>query len=104
MKSLSQQPRQRGMQQAISHAESVEPQWCEQAIHILRWFLRRHKGKKFTSEQVVEWADAHGFRCPTDPRSWGSVMLTAKREGLIVKDGYGMSQQRCTPVVRWRGA
>jgi len=92
------------MQQAIRHAESVEPTWGEKAAHILRWFIRKHPSQTFTSEQVVQWAASHGFECPTDPRSWGAVIRTAKKDGVIVRDGYGYSVARATPVPAWRGA
>lgn len=105
MPALSQQPRQHGMQQAIRHAQSVDPEWRENAVLLLRLYMRRFKGDPFTSEMVVAWARSKGFESPTDNRAWGQVFKSAFRSGLIDRvEWSGYSTARGVPIRAWRKA
>ena len=81
-----------GMQQAVDHAERVEPGWKESAYRYLENFLTyagRYGIKSFMAEDIRAWAHQNGLNRPPHNRAWGSVIMKAAKRGLIVKIGIG---------------
>jgi hypothetical protein len=94
--------RDAGMLQAAAHAESVSPQWQEDAFRFLTLFAAS-RDEAFTSEDVRRAAPAE-LDCGV-PKAWGNVFRKAARAGHIVKVGYGVAQQRhLSPTVLWKAA
>lgn len=94
--------RDAGIQQAVDHADRVEPKWSERAYsHLLNYALRNHL---FTSEQVR--ASAIGvLPRPPDQRAWGGVIARAVRARFLERDGYETARDpnnHMGTVTRWR--
>jgi hypothetical protein len=76
-----------GAAMAADHAERVEPGWNDAALDLLLKFAVICGGS-FLVEDVRAFAEEAGLGDPPDPRAWGSVVLCAKRAGLIESLGY----------------
>jgi hypothetical protein len=89
--------RDRGIQAAIDHAESVSPGWGDAAYEALVEFARGHEC--FTSEQFRAQSKV---TAPTTPKAFGSIFRKAARNGVIVKHGYAIAEQRhLSPCPLW---
>ena len=73
---------------SVEHADAVIPSWSDNAFALLVAYLGKHDGE-FCSDQVRSWATNNGLEEPPNRHAWGAVMLRAKREGLIKKNGMG---------------
>lgn len=95
--------RDRGIKQAVDHAESIEDGWQEKALGFLFIFIQTHY--QFAIEDIR--ADAERFNQVPDPpsrRAWGGVAREAARRGWIRKVGYTIVKNplaHCTPVTLW---
>lgn len=85
---------QRGMAQALDHADEVYGGWSEIAYDFLVRFART-RSEAFISEDVsgASKEDPTFPQPPTD-RAWGSVYLRAAKSGVIVRAGTGKSRRR----------
>jgi hypothetical protein len=93
-----------GMQQAIDHAEAVDPSWPETALAFLRRFAdqhRGHRGAEFLGEDVRHWAEQHGCPLPPDKRSWGAVIQKAARAKIILNTGRSAKARLSGNDSRW---
>lgn len=83
--------RDAGIQQAIDHAEEVEPGWKDQAYeHLERYindYLPRLRLDEFMAEEARLWSHEQGLSRPPTARAWGGVFLKASKRGLIQKIG-----------------
>jgi hypothetical protein len=77
--------RDRGIQQAVEHAEEITPNWKELALSFLETYAHSHFN--FAGEDIR--AAAEGI-VPTPPslRAWGSVIKTAAMRGWIIQIGF----------------
>lgn len=92
---------ERGMNQAVDHANRVAPQWSTRAYDKL--FEYAWLGNDFMTEDVRLWAEETGLDMPPDNRSWGAVINRAVRENLIERVGYGNSKTgHMRPMPIWR--
>lgn len=97
--------RDKGMNQAIQHADEVNEHWSEKAYSFLQSFLTYTKGE-FMAEEV-RIASMHVLPEPPSKRAWGGVIAKAKRSGLIVHAGFkSVSNPKAhnTPASVWRKA
>lgn len=93
--------RDRGMQQAVDHAERVHDGWKNEAYTFLLKFCRMHE--HFISEDVSDAHEAAGLPQPPTKRAWGALYQKAAREGYMVQDGLGRSRLRHASICpRWR--
>lgn len=98
---------QRGMEQALAHADSatlhelaaapVHPEdfghtWAELAHAFLCRYARRHR--TFTAEECTKASIAWGMIQPPTTRAWGQIYRNAARKGIIVQAGIGRSLGR----------
>ena len=97
-----------GMQEALSHAVSVQHDWAEQAMNALRVYIGAHPGKEFMTEKVRAYA--HGYlKVPRPPhgRAWGGIMVKAARLGLIERVRLGPVEAASSHMANatvWRAA
>lgn len=90
-----------GIQRAIDHAETIEPDWGERAYQWIRGYAMHCR--QFISEECTALAAKSGIESPADPRAWGHPFKRAAREGVIQKVGYGISNNRHrSPTPLWR--
>lgn len=95
-----------GAQRAADHADrACSPSlWSVNALRFVRAYALTHS--LFMAEEVREWATTHGFPPPPDPRAWGHIITTAKRQGMIEASGeYRMTSlppAHSGPRVVWR--
>lgn len=93
--------RDKGIKQAIDHADAVHDQWSERAYRFLKQFIETHD--QFTSEDV-RLGSAGVVPDPPDDRAWGGVIGRGKRSGLIKKNGFGYAKDpkaHCRPAQIW---
>lgn len=76
------QLKQAGMDQAIENADRRVFDWSMSAYSILKDFLKKHN-LPFMAEDVRNYASRLGLEEPPSKRSWGSLIVKAKKEGLI---------------------
>lgn len=82
--------RDKGMRQALNHAERETPAWGDRAYEALKSFLDYHPSEYFFGENVREWASEQELvPDPPHARAWGGVIAKAARSGLIEKQGIG---------------
>lgn len=101
--------RERGHAAADAAADRADrqssPRWSDSALVILRAYCKGRSGEHFMAEDVVAYAKSVGLPDPPDRRAWGAVFQRAKREGVIVPDGFaGAETSNGSPKVRWRVA
>lgn len=90
-----------GIERSGNHAGEA---WKRRARGYLLEYVATHAGS-FMAEDVREFAEQRGLDHPPDERAWGSVMQSAARERLIVKDGYAPARSsNLSPKVQWRPA
>lgn len=83
--------REKGMQQAIDHADRNFPAWSERAYGFLKkWLNELRPGKHFKTEdfRIKMELDELIERPPSD-RAYGSLITRAAKAGLIRKIGHG---------------
>jgi hypothetical protein len=92
---------QRGMNQAVDHANRVSPEWSNRAYEKLQEFALL--GNEFMTEDVRLWADKNGLDSPPDNRAWGAVVNKAVRANLIERVGYGNAKTgHMRPMPVWK--
>ena len=93
--------RDAGIAQAEDHANAVEPNWSEDALHLLEQFCRQATAP-FIIEEVRAFAEDRGFASTTDERAWGGVIRRAAAKGLIRKIGYAPAKSsNLSPKCLW---
>lgn len=95
--------RDKGIRKAESTAERNVPGWSEMALDALKSFISIYPSREFQTEDVRQWAHAHGLP-DANGRAWGAVVLKAKREGLIRSIGIGPVSNKtahCAFAARW---
>lgn len=100
--------RDAGIEQAVSHAEEVDPTWAERAYQFLLAYIdgQRLAGvRTVVSEDVRAYAHGLGLPVPPSNRAWGGPMMRARRAGLLVRHGITEARDpKCHCGVRnvWR--
>lgn len=84
--------RERGMAQALEHAEREHFDWAEQAYGFLQTYARSHE--EFISEDVSDASKVLNFPQPPTDRAWGSIYKRAIKNDLIIQVGTGRSRRR----------
>jgi hypothetical protein len=93
--------RDRGMQQAVEHADREHANWKHDAYSFLIAFARSNRF--FISEDVSDAHHAAGHPQPPTKRAWGPLYVRASRSGAIAQDGIGRSRLRHASVCpRWK--
>lgn len=78
----------KGIKQAVNHANQVIPDWSEKAyLFFLEWLDGKPSGFKFQIEEFREVAFSMGMPKPPSLRAFGSITLRAKNAGHIVSIG-----------------
>lgn len=98
--------RDRGMTQAVDHADALVPGWSAEAAQKLHDFLKEFRDP-FIAPDVREWAYRRGLPKPPTNMSWGAVFMSFSKRGLIRKVGYrqyGDKTMHTQPVVVWERA
>lgn len=92
-----------GMQLATEKADRDEPGWSDLAYLALEKYCLAHPWKHFLAEDVREWAEKRGMvPAPENAKAWGSVMVRAKKEGLIDNRGYApANSSNRSPKTQW---
>jgi len=91
----------KGINDALAHANRKTEKWSDQAYDALRTMAER--GRSFTAPDLRRAARG----CVPDPptnMAWGGVFLRAKREGIIIPDGFSEHNDdtmHSQPVRRW---
>lgn len=89
-----------GMARALDHAEMDCPGWADIAFHFLHNYAMTHQ--YFISEDVSDASKVWGMVQPATDKAWGSVYRRAIKDGVIVKDGAGISRRRHASICpRW---
>jgi hypothetical protein len=79
--------RDSGMKVARLNADSRVLGWSELALGYLKEFICVRPEFEFTGEDVRLFAESKGFHSPASKRVWGSVMMSAAKQGIIRKVG-----------------
>ena len=89
------------MQQALDHAERVQPAWGEIAYTALvDYASARHV---FNSYTFRKWFHAMGYAAPPTDKAFGAIFSKAARNGVIERIGYDPHPERhASPTPRWR--
>jgi len=82
----------RGMRQALDHAEYTDQEWPDLAYAFLCRYARSHEF--FEGWHVTEAARLCGYDAPTTGRAWGSLYVKAQKDGVMVKAGAGRNPHR----------
>ena len=93
--------RDRGIEKAVTNAESKHPNWKKKALE----YLLSYPENRFMTEQVREWAHDHGLPKPPHARAWGAVIVAAKKLGYIEFIRYESvvnPKAHMTPASVWR--
>lgn len=77
--------RDKGIAQAINHADAVSPGWSKDAFLFLLNYMRTHS--EFMGEEV-RTASEGILPEPPDKRAWGAIMVRAVKSGLLVRKEY----------------
>lgn len=78
--------RDKGIEEAVKHADQVHPNWSESALEYLKVFLA-HRKSPFLCEDFREAAE-NVLPAPPSLRSYGAVILKAAKAGWVKKLGY----------------
>ena len=82
--------RDAGIEQAVTHAGQVDPDWAARAYAFLLVYINKCRmtgANTLTSEDVRAYAHGLGLPVPPSSRAWGGPMLRARRAGLLVRHG-----------------
>jgi len=93
--------RDKGINQAVNHADTEIPVWSDQAYDYLKEFDKDNDN--FMTEQV-RMASVGTVPEPPSNRAWGGVMLRGKRAGIIFNNGFRATSNpkaHCTPATVW---
>lgn len=77
-----------GMQQAEDSANSVHPNWSDDAFALLQAFVKQAHGH-FMCEDIRAYAEANGLAVPPSKRAWGNIIVRANKAGLLKAIGLG---------------
>lgn len=81
-------------EQAASHAERVEPNWCDQALEAVR--LHATHNARFLASHVGVPVPSGVTRC-----SIGAIMPKARKLGWIKPDGFALDSYG-SPKTAWK--
>jgi hypothetical protein len=96
--SAARRERDAGMTRAADHAEREHEGWQALAYAHIVTYARTHA--QFVSEECTSAAT---IPAPPDTRAWGHPFRMAAKDGVIVRDGYGISARRhLSPTPLWR--
>lgn len=90
-----------GMNNALIHADKAYAGWSSSAIN----YLRQYPEDEFLAEDVSAWAYKQGLAIPPSKRAWGSVMVSANKQGFIERVGHKNVKNpraHATPASLWR--
>jgi len=94
--------RDRGMQQAVEHADKTSTGWSDVAYAFLVEYLATHR--EFMTEDAR--LASHGIVPePPSKRAWGSVIIRAAKSGLIKRIGFRNvknAKAHSTPAAVWQ--
>lgn len=77
--------RDRGMQKAINHANTVNKDWLDKAYKMFKeWLSGWVSGHEFMIEDFRFSAEIKGLERPPSARSYGAIAVKAKKENLII--------------------
>lgn len=74
-----------GIRRAVTHADEAEPGWSDRAIELLTLFA--HERVTFTTHDLRAWAKRKYRFVGTTNWAWGSVIVRARRAGIIKQIG-----------------
>jgi hypothetical protein len=83
---LSFEARDKGIHQAITHADGVCDRWSDKVYALFYVYLMDHP-EPFQMEDFREWG-SEVIEEPPSKRAFGHIVLRAAREGLITRVGY----------------
>lgn len=79
------QERDKGIQQAVDHANAVNKEWFEKAYKMFKeWLSGWPSGHEFMIEDFRLSAEIRGLKKPPSARAYGAIAVKAKKENLIV--------------------
>ncbi len=93
--------RDEGIATAADHAEADCGGWQDMALR----FLERYPKGEFMTEEIRDFAYSNGLPLPPHERAWGSVIVKAKKDGLITHAGFRAVRNPAahkTPASVWR--
>jgi hypothetical protein len=98
--------RDRGLRQAVDHADEVTPKWSERVWTIFKgWLLSKPAGYFFLIEDFRLWCDIHKkIETPPSKRSFGFLSVRAAKENLIYQKGTAKVKNptaRCANAAVW---
>lgn len=94
--------RDKGITQAVTHADYQNEKWSENAYTFLLRYIRNNK--EFMTEDARN-ASLGIIPEPPSARAWGGIIVKAAKNGLIERIGYRNvknSKAHCTPAAVWR--
>ena len=74
-----------GIKQALETAEKKDENWGAKAYNFLCEYIKENK--EFKAEEVRMASLGH-VPIPPSKRAWGSVIVMAKKNNLIIRKGY----------------
>ena len=95
--------RDKGIAQAVDHADAVVDNWSRLAYAFLERYCRSRSHREFMIEDVRK-ASIGIVPEPPSKRAWGPIAMMAVRNGLIVRSGYRAVTNKYahyTPATVW---
>ena len=100
---LGQKLRDKGIQQAVDHANIETENWSENAYRFLLEYIKTKINGRFMAEDARE-ASAGIVPEPPSKRAWGGIIVRAVRSGKIKRAGFMTvknEKAHCTPATLW---
>lgn len=93
---------QRGMTDAVDHAERDHSGWTAIAAGYLDRFAMSHALRDYLAEEIAPWAAEHGCPAPPDQRAWGAIVKDASKRGIIEQTGLAAKNKLSGHASTWR--
>ena len=96
------QLRDKGIKQAVNHANNKHDKWSDKAYKFLLSYIKSQH--EFMTEDLRE-ASEKKIPKPPSNRAWGGIILRAVRAGLITRDRFSNVKNvkaHKTPATVWR--
>lgn len=93
----------KGMRQAITHADREKELWSMMANDCFFMFIRNVEGA-FLVEDIRRYAKKLGLPDPPSNRAWGAIIKKEAKAGTVVFKGYAKTSNpkaHRTPAALW---
>lgn len=108
----SEELRDAGIKQSVTHADEVVESWSEKAFKLMKEYVFYiqtgfidHKDRQFMAENFRLFCRLSQLPNPPSDRAFGAIIVKSVKVGLIERVGYAQVRNKnahCTPAAVWR--